>query len=110
MTPERYAQACQICYDALELEAGQRADFLDRACAGDATLRRKVEEMLAIKGRASPKDLGSIRDSKQSVSVLHYLARPSATKPEVERDKASKQTRLEGFGRMLIWKVMLERR
>ena len=69
-----------------------------------------VPEIKAINGRASPKDLGAMRNSKERASVLSYLARPSATKPEIERDKASKQTRLEGFGRMLIWKVMLERR
>jgi len=52
MTPERYEQVCQICYDALELEASQRADFLDRACASDESLRREVEAMLANEGRA----------------------------------------------------------
>lgn len=51
MTPERYEEICQICYDALDLEASQRAAFLDRACAVDATLRREVEEMLANEGR-----------------------------------------------------------
>src|SRR5215510_11696427 len=51
MTPERYEQVCQICYDALELEASQRADFLDRACADDESLRREVEAMLANEGQ-----------------------------------------------------------
>src|SRR5262245_23758322 len=51
MTPERYEQVCQICYDALELEVSQRAAFLDRACADDESLRREVEGMLANEGR-----------------------------------------------------------
>ncbi|HEU0173509.1 MAG TPA: protein kinase [Blastocatellia bacterium] len=51
MTPERYEQVCQICCDALRVEAPQRAAFLDRACAGDASLRREVEAMLVNEGR-----------------------------------------------------------
>src|SRR5262245_22309466 len=47
MTPERYEQVCQICYDALEFELSQRADFLDRTCGADESLRRRVEAMLA---------------------------------------------------------------
>ncbi|MCI0387305.1 MAG: hypothetical protein MOB07_00830 [Acidobacteria bacterium] len=51
MTPERYEQVCQICYDALELELSQRAAFLDRACGADESLRRKIEVMLANEER-----------------------------------------------------------
>ncbi len=51
MTPERYEQVCKICYDALELEPGERAAFLDRACGADESLRRKVEVMLANEDR-----------------------------------------------------------
>ncbi|NUQ50775.1 MAG: serine/threonine protein kinase, partial [Phycisphaerae bacterium] len=34
--------------DALELPAGERGAFLDRVCAGNEGLRRKVEDLLAI--------------------------------------------------------------
>ncbi|HMB28172.1 MAG TPA: protein kinase, partial [Blastocatellia bacterium] len=51
MTPEFYERVCRICYDALQHEAPQRSSFLDRACAGDASLRREVETMLAYEGR-----------------------------------------------------------
>ncbi|HMQ17033.1 MAG TPA: serine/threonine-protein kinase, partial [Phycisphaerae bacterium] len=37
-----------IFNDALELPAGERTAFLDRACGGDEGLRRKVEDLLAI--------------------------------------------------------------
>jgi serine/threonine protein kinase len=50
MTPEFYEQVCQICYDALQHEAQERSGFLDRACAGDASLRKEVETMLAHEG------------------------------------------------------------
>src|SRR6478736_7320723 len=33
--------------EALQLPVGERADFLDRACAGDTALRRKVETWLS---------------------------------------------------------------
>lgn len=51
MTPEFYELVCQICYDALQREAPQRSSFLDRACAGDASLRREVETLLAYEAR-----------------------------------------------------------
>ncbi|HKQ91643.1 MAG TPA: protein kinase [Blastocatellia bacterium] len=50
MTPEFYERVCQICYDALQHEAQVRSGFLDRACAGDASLRKEVETMLAHEG------------------------------------------------------------
>jgi serine/threonine protein kinase len=51
MTPEFYEQVCRICYSALQLDADQRSDFLDRACGVDAQLRSEVEAMLAHEGR-----------------------------------------------------------
>jgi serine/threonine protein kinase len=51
LTPEFYERVCRICYDALQHEAPRRSSFLDRACAGDASLRREVETMLAYEER-----------------------------------------------------------
>jgi serine/threonine protein kinase len=51
MTPEFYERVCRICYEALQHEAPRRSSFLDRACAGDASLRKEVETMLAYEGR-----------------------------------------------------------
>ena len=39
--------------DALELPASERAEFLDRGCAGDAMLRARVEALLALHDEAS---------------------------------------------------------
>src|SRR5262245_18901404 len=47
MTPERWRQVEQLYIAALEREDDQRAAFLDKACAGDETLRREVESLLA---------------------------------------------------------------
>ena len=46
MTPERWKQIEQFYHAALKLEPGQRAAFLQEACAGDEDLRREVESLL----------------------------------------------------------------
>ncbi len=47
MNPERWQSLEQIFHAAGELAGGERASYLDRACAGDAELRREVETLLA---------------------------------------------------------------
>src|SRR5215475_1056272 len=47
MKAERWQQVEQLYHCALEREAGQRAAFLAAACAGDDSLRREVESLLA---------------------------------------------------------------
>ncbi|MDT5268519.1 MAG: eukaryotic-like serine/threonine-protein kinase [Acidobacteriota bacterium] len=46
MTPERYHKIGELFHEALELEADERAAFLNRACAGDAELRREIESLI----------------------------------------------------------------
>ena len=46
MTPERWQQIDRVLDAALERGPGERAAFLDGACAGDAELRREVESLL----------------------------------------------------------------
>src|SRR5688572_23597739 len=46
MTPDEWRLLEQVYHEALELPAGERADFLARASAGDEVLRRKVEALL----------------------------------------------------------------
>lgn len=47
MNPDRWRQVERVCQDALERAPEARADYLDRACAGDEDLRREVESLLA---------------------------------------------------------------
>ncbi|MCA9285882.1 MAG: protein kinase [Phycisphaerales bacterium] len=49
----RRQQAKDILLDAIEHQETDRAAFLDRACAGDAALRRQVDEMLRAHRDAS---------------------------------------------------------
>jgi Protein kinase domain len=52
MKSERWRQVDELFERALDLEPGERATFLDAACAGDTPLRREVEEMLRFDVRA----------------------------------------------------------
>ena len=53
MTPERYRQIGELYHAALELDRGERAAFLARACAHDEELRGEVESLLASHEQAS---------------------------------------------------------
>jgi eukaryotic-like serine/threonine-protein kinase len=46
MTPERWQQIEQLYHKALKLDSGQRAAFLQEACARDKALRVEVESLL----------------------------------------------------------------
>jgi len=43
---ERYARVKELVFAASELTGGERAAYLDRACAGDSALRVEVESLL----------------------------------------------------------------
>ncbi len=47
MDPERWQQIKQLYNTALELEPGQRESFLQEACAGDQSLLKEIERLLA---------------------------------------------------------------
>ena len=47
MKPERWQQLDQLFHSALRLEPDERTAFLVEACAGDESLRRQVEALLA---------------------------------------------------------------
>src|SRR5512140_3262321 len=44
--PQPSDHALEVFNTALELPGGERAAYLDRACAGDAALRQRVEDLL----------------------------------------------------------------
>jgi eukaryotic-like serine/threonine-protein kinase len=46
MTPERWHQVKRVLNSALELVPEQRPAYLDRACAGDSSLRQEVQSLL----------------------------------------------------------------
>ncbi len=46
MTPEQWRRVKSLFQAALEVDAGERSAFLDRACAADADLRAEVRKIL----------------------------------------------------------------
>ena len=71
MTPERWQQITRIASAAMELDAEQRADFLDKECAGDAELRQAVEDVL----REDRSSGGSI---EAAIAAVAAEVRPAA--------------------------------
>jgi TolB-like protein/Flp pilus assembly protein TadD len=53
MTPPRLERVEEIFHAALECKPDQLSAFLDKACAGEEALRRKVEELLAAHRQAA---------------------------------------------------------
>ncbi|MCA1613157.1 MAG: serine/threonine-protein kinase [Acidobacteria bacterium] len=53
MRAERWKQIDEVFDAALERGGGERASYLDEACAGDAELRREVESLLDAHDRAA---------------------------------------------------------
>jgi hypothetical protein len=49
MKPERWQHLDELFHSALQREPGQRAAFLDDACAGDETPRRQIGKRESIK-------------------------------------------------------------
>src|SRR5262245_35682858 len=75
MRPERWRQIDTILGAALEREPGQRDAFLSEACAGDATLRREVDSLLAAAQRTSdletpPADVAASLVAEQSARSI----------------------------------------
>jgi serine/threonine protein kinase len=52
MSPERWQQIKSLFESAIELPEGDRAVFLDQACAGDFSLRAEVESLLRADAKA----------------------------------------------------------
>jgi serine/threonine protein kinase len=71
---------------------------------------RSVAEMEAIKGLANPKDQGLVSDPSQISAVARYLEALMETKVEVEKDEASRRTKLKGKGEVLASVVRLQHR
>ena len=47
MDPERYQKVKNLCQSALDIEQGMREAYLREACAGDESLRKEIEALLA---------------------------------------------------------------
>ena len=69
MTPERWQQIDEILQAALDLAPEHRSAFLDKACSGDAGLRRDVEDLIS-----SHDDAGSFIEAPAVESTARAMA------------------------------------
>ena len=67
LTPERWQRVKEVLGRALETEPDQRAAYLEKACASDASLRADVEHLLAAEMEAGPAFLSRMAADGSSV-------------------------------------------
>ena len=70
--------------------------------------KQSVAELEAVKKWVNPQDKGTIGDTQQVTAVREFLARHFASKPQVQKDEASKRTILRGQGDILVNLMKLE--
>ncbi len=70
MTPERYRQAGELFYAALELRPDARAAFLAHACAADPAMRAEVESLLG-----AHEQTGRFIDEPPSATAARLIAK-----------------------------------
>ena len=80
MKPERWQQIDKILEAALDLEEGERSAFLEAACAGDDSLRKEVESLLAADKQAE-----SLIEAPAVEMVAEGLAKDEAGSLEGQR-------------------------
>jgi len=68
MEPERLREIERLYHAALEREEGQRSAFLEEACAGDLSLRREVESLLAHNEAATFMDSPAIEVAAKALA------------------------------------------
>jgi len=81
LDPERWRALRPLLDEALELPAGERAAFLDRACAGDPTLRAELEALLAADAAAEHSPAGGALDAPAGAVARALLAEGGAPGP-----------------------------
>src|SRR5262245_11205968 len=72
MTDERWRRVEKLFHTALEREHGERGDFLDKACAGDRSLREDVENLIE-----SLEEAGDFIEKPLIEDSLSNASRPS---------------------------------
>ena len=79
MDPDRWRQIEQLYHSALERPAAARASFLEQACAGDTTLRREVESLLAAAGDAERYFTAAVQDAASHAAGAVSAGQPEST-------------------------------
>ena len=75
MDPERWKAIKRLCHSALEIEREKREAYLKEACAGDESLRKEVEALLAHQTEAE----GFLKDPAVELAAKELARDPAAT-------------------------------
>jgi serine/threonine protein kinase/Tol biopolymer transport system component len=90
MKPEHWQQLDKLFHSVLEREPAERAAFLDEACAGDESLRKRVEALLAADGKAG----SFIESPAMEVEARGVAADPGNTEAELGPGKTVSHYRI----------------
>lgn len=73
MTPDRWRQVKELLWAALEQESASRAEWLERACAGDESLHREVESLInACEGPSNFLDVPAMERTRVTLPVISH--------------------------------------
>ena len=78
MSPERWRQIDDIFKSALEVPAGERAAFIERACGGDEALRAEVMSLVAHDGRGGTLGAPAVEEATRLLAAERERAEPLA--------------------------------
>jgi serine/threonine protein kinase/Flp pilus assembly protein TadD len=71
----KWAQVREILYQALDLPAGERGPYLDRACRADARLRAEVESLIAASEQSAIIDRPALVEDPDTVTIAPHGGR-----------------------------------
>ena len=98
MDPGRWQQIEQIFHSAREKETGERAAFLDTACAADPSLRSEIESLLALADDADGYLKAAVREAGSQTGVAATAIAAGRDLPPANR-KLGRYEILEQLGR-----------
>jgi len=76
MDPGRWRQVEQLYHAALEKEPGERASFLEQSCAGDPSLHKEIESLLAFADGADSCLKAAVQEVASQASGVNTASPP----------------------------------
>jgi serine/threonine protein kinase/formylglycine-generating enzyme required for sulfatase activity len=110
LSAERHERLKRIFWDASELPVEERAEYLDRACVDDSSVRLEVEEMLAFEEQQPDFLEGATDEAESSPTSARVLERLQTRIGEQSRYQILGEFARGGMGAILkVWDSDLRR-